>query len=93
MRKIIRKAMSNINCKISGKLTTVMETDLLQLLSRFQSRLPAATYDDVKDLIDHGEWGVALEDMCVQLFEFLIALLNAGGKLALPVARSAAVSA
>ena len=70
-----------------------METDLLQLLSRFQSRLPAATYDDVKDLIDHGEWGVALEDICVQLFEFLVVLLNAGGNLALPVARSAAVSA
>jgi hypothetical protein len=38
-----------------------METDFLQLLSRFQSRLPAATYDDVKDLIDHGESGIALE--------------------------------
>ena len=51
-----------------------METDMLQLLSRFQSRLPAATYDDVKNLIDHGEWGVALENMCVQLFEYDLAV-------------------
>jgi hypothetical protein len=47
-----------------------MKNDLLQLLSRFKSRLPVATHKDVEELITHGEGGIALENLCQQLFEY-----------------------
>ena len=42
---------------------------MLALIQRFDSRLSAEIIENIRDLVVDGEWGVALENLCVQLFE------------------------
>lgn len=42
---------------------------LRALCAGFAGRLPAADRADILDLVDHGEEGVALENLCAQLEE------------------------
>jgi hypothetical protein len=42
---------------------------LFQLLNEFKSNLPGKVYDHIHNLIQHREWGLALEALCDQLFE------------------------
>lgn len=45
------------------------EKKLLLLLDQFRTRLPIEIVDELYSLTTHREWGVALENMCVQLYE------------------------
>lgn len=42
---------------------------LLSLLNRFKDRLPAEDFTHVRELVEHREWGIGLEDLCTQLHE------------------------
>lgn len=46
------------------------EADLGALVNLFTESLPAENIADARDLIDHGEYGVALELVCTQLYEY-----------------------
>jgi hypothetical protein len=49
-----------------------VERAMLDLLERFRGRLPNEDYSGVRDLVDHREWGIGLENLCSQLFEHSI---------------------
>jgi hypothetical protein len=54
-----------------------VEQDLLTLLIGFKGRLPDADYTSVRDLVEHREWGIGLENLCTQLHEHSIAIGDA----------------
>jgi hypothetical protein len=43
---------------------------MLALIQRIDARLSPEIIEDNRDLVVNGEWGVALENLCQQLFEF-----------------------
>ena len=49
-----------------------LEKKMIDLLSHFQGKLPMDEYKDNHYLITHREGGVALENLCQQLFEHTI---------------------
>lgn len=48
--------------------------DVKTLLDMVQTRLPVETVRLVSELLLHGEWGVALEVICDQLYEYNITI-------------------
>jgi hypothetical protein len=42
----------------------------ISLIQRFRGRLDDEWLDDFQSTAEHGEWGVAFENLCEQLFEF-----------------------
>jgi hypothetical protein len=49
--------------------TAPVEERLLLLLRQFEKALPHAEYEQFRSLTVHREWGIALENLCQQLFE------------------------
>jgi hypothetical protein len=48
----------------------IIEEKMLRLLQQFEDKLSADILADNRDLVVHREWGVALENLCEQLYEF-----------------------
>jgi len=46
-----------------------LEQKMSALVERFRQQLPAEVVTEALDLVDHREWGVALELVCEMLFE------------------------
>lgn len=46
------------------------EKRTIEIIETFRNRLPDEFVDMYKNLAQHAEWGVALEDLCTQLYEF-----------------------
>ncbi|WP_437779231.1 MafI family immunity protein [Sorangium sp. So ce1097] len=51
-----------------------IERRLQHLLNQFGADLPPEQIEDMKELIQAGEPGVALENYCTQLFEYDVAV-------------------
>ncbi len=49
-----------------------IEKDLLKTIDAFQNELPTEQLTDMKDLAKAGEPGVALENLCAQIYEYSI---------------------
>ena len=47
-----------------------IEEKLNLLIKQLKPSLPEVTVIDAQDFVEHGEYGVALELICQQLFEF-----------------------
>jgi hypothetical protein len=43
---------------------------VLNLIDRFRDRLPSDHLFECRSLAKHNEWGIALENLCTQLYEF-----------------------
>jgi hypothetical protein len=52
----------------------IMEIQMLDLLREFDGKLKDNIHEDIRDLIVHGEWGIALENLCQQLYEYDVAV-------------------
>ena len=52
----------------------LVEEKLNQIIKQSESLLPETTVSDAKDLFDNREYGVALELICQQLFEYDVAI-------------------
>jgi hypothetical protein len=46
-----------------------VEIALRNFVDLYQDRLPVDFLNDTKSLVSHREYGIALENLCVQLFE------------------------
>jgi hypothetical protein len=46
-----------------------IENRAFVLLESLQGKLPSDEFEDIRELIAAGEWGVALENLCQQLYE------------------------
>jgi hypothetical protein len=53
-----------------------IESRLLIVLDALQDKLPCEQIDDMRDLTKAGEPGVALENLCTQLFEYDVSVLQ-----------------
>lgn len=42
----------------------------ISLIQQFRGRLDDEWLDDYQSTAEHGEWGLAFENLCEQLFEF-----------------------
>jgi hypothetical protein len=51
-------------------VSSEIEARLLAALERCKRLLPAEELAEMSDLVNAGEPGVALEDLCVQLYEY-----------------------
>jgi hypothetical protein len=51
-------------------MAEVIEIKMLVLLHEFEGRLPTKVYKEIESLAVHREWGIALENLCEQLYEF-----------------------
>ncbi len=47
-----------------------IENEVARLLDIFHDRLRQSDVDSIRNLLEHAEWGIALEDLCAQLFEY-----------------------
>ncbi|MDD7912010.1 MafI family immunity protein [Pseudovibrio exalbescens] len=47
-----------------------IQRTIISLIQRFRGRLADELLDDYQSTAEHGEWGVAFENLCEQLFEF-----------------------
>ena len=47
-----------------------VEERIAVLVGGFSGRLSVEITEECKSLAQHGEWGVALENFCVQLYEY-----------------------
>jgi len=47
-----------------------VETKSLEILRQFEKQIPRDRYDAIRDLITHGEWGIALEILHENLRDF-----------------------
>ncbi len=54
-----------------------MEESLLSLLDRFKDRLPGDDFTRVRELVEHREWGIGLQDLCTQLHEHSVPIAPA----------------
>jgi hypothetical protein len=46
-----------------------IEEHTIQVIGQFVERLPAEFIDDCRSLARHNEWGLAIENLCTQLYE------------------------
>ena len=54
----------------STDMITNNEIKVLEVIELFRGRLSDEWLDEYRSLAEHGEWGVALENLCTQLYEF-----------------------
>lgn len=47
-----------------------METKLREIVAECAANLQQSDVDAALELVEHSEWGVALEMVCTQLFEY-----------------------
>ncbi len=50
-----------------------IEGRLITVLAAFEQKLPQEQLDDMQDLARHREPGIALENLCSQIFEYDVA--------------------
>ena len=55
-------------------MENAIQRETISLIQRFRGRLDDEWLDDYQSTAEHGEWGVAFENLCDQLFEFDIFL-------------------
>ncbi|KIC47749.1 MafI family immunity protein [Tateyamaria sp. ANG-S1] len=46
------------------------QISVLQIIAQFKGRLDDETVHDCRDMAEDGEWGIAFEKLCDDLFEF-----------------------
>lgn len=51
-----------------------IEARLRQVLRELGDSLPEDDVDSILSLIEAGEWGIALENLCTQLYEYDVAI-------------------
>lgn len=51
------------------KMSSKLEKDVASLIEQFRGRLPDESTDEYISLVQHNECRVAIENLCVQLFE------------------------
>ncbi len=54
--------------------TEQMETKLLTIIDGFSGQIPSEQLQDMQELVKSGERGIALENLCTQLYEYDIAV-------------------
>lgn len=54
----------------STDMKTANETKVIEVIELFRGRLSDEWLDEYRSLAEHGEWGLALENLCTQLYEF-----------------------
>jgi hypothetical protein len=47
-----------------------MENEVVSIIENYRDRMPSEFLDECISLAEHSEWGVALENLCVQLYEY-----------------------
>lgn len=47
-----------------------IEENTIQVIGQFSERLPADFIEDCWSLARHNEWGLAIENLCTQLYEY-----------------------
>jgi hypothetical protein len=57
-----------IQLTVDAYMTSV-EENIINLIGRLSERLSAEIAEECVSLARHGEWGIALENLCVQLSE------------------------
>jgi len=55
-------------------MENAIQNATISLIKRFRGRLDDDCLNDYQSTAEHGEWGVAFENLCDQLFEFDIFL-------------------
>lgn len=47
-----------------------IEENTIQVIGQFSERLPADFIEECRSLARHNEWGLAIENLCTQLYEY-----------------------
>lgn len=55
-------------------MVNTLKTGVMQVLESCRGLIPNAELDGMIELVDHDEWGIALENLCTQLHEHGAAL-------------------
>lgn len=50
------------------------EFEIKRILNQYTDKLPQSDIESIKCLADHGEWGLALENLYTQIFEYDLAI-------------------
>jgi predicted HAD superfamily phosphohydrolase len=56
------------------KMTNKIESELQELVLIYEKRLPVNDVDSIKELVGVGEYAVAFENFCTQLYEYDVAV-------------------
>ena len=59
---------------MKGRMRNLPEAELLESLAEFSRALPGHNVENIRQLFVVGEYGVGLEDLCTQLYEYSIRL-------------------
>jgi hypothetical protein len=51
-----------------------IEIEILSLLRGIREELPKEVWEEIYDLVTHREWGVGLQNLCDQLYEFNVSV-------------------
>lgn len=51
-----------------------LESNLVLIIDSLEGNLPSEQLGDMRDLARSGEYGVAFENLCTQLFEYEVAI-------------------